>query len=476
MADRTKQAAVRWDTVRKRLVNLVGKLSWYVIVDYINRLQDLGTVNQEEIQEFLNEVHALGVITVGQEDATNFIKNVLEKIKRNIPISDEEKETLQKLPDLVKDEAVKEDATEGEVIPPEEIRTSPEAMVINTFTPELWDDISLRATLPKFVDSSKNVFMYLKACGYKSGMWVTSPEYHASDPSLSNNKKKDLCKVVKYDYGMGGVTLKGPICGARHGQFYTLENIIEQAHTHSTAHGYFPPKPFMAFAHPGCYCSILCYPPMSTADIPDSAPGVPMHGTPEEKLPYKEQILSNARQFYVDRWTILDERAYKTTAPNVTPQLEREAVLTDAEIADMLGMSGLVAKERNDRYKTAGKDWAEDIKPVIVSNSFMYKSSLGTYRPIPDVYYGFQVSVNGPVSKVFLSDLSRTMLIPTDKIKDIKIQIAKSKEIEEGSFVKIDDDTFGIVMKIFTPNKILCYLPEFDEMTFVDDCIPFEKI
>jgi hypothetical protein len=476
MEERLKQSAISWNTIRKRLVNLVGKLSWYAIVDYINRLQDLGTIDPAQVQEFLNEVHALGVVTVGQGDATNFIKNVLEKIKRNIPISDEEKETLQKLPEVIKQEAIEEDKTEGEVIPPEEIQKSPEAMVINTFTPELWDDVSLRATLPKYVDSSKNVFMYLKACGYKSGIWIPSPEYHASDPNLSTNKKKDLCKVVKYDYGMSGVTLKGPICGARYNQVYTLENIIEQAHSHATAHGYFPPKPFMAFAHPGCGCSILCYPPTSIGEIPDSAPGVPMHGNDEEKRPYKEYILGNARQFHVDRWTILDERAFKTTTPSVTPQLEREAVLTDEEIADMLGAKGLVATERKERLKRADKNWVENIKPIAVSDSFMYKSSLGTYRPIPNVYYGFQVSVNGPVSKVFLSDLSRIMLIPTNKIKDIKIQLAKAKEIEEGSFGKIDDDTFGIAMKIFTSNKILCYLPEFDEIMYVDNFIPYEKI
>ena len=458
-----------WSYVRHKLINLVGKLSWYLIADYLQQLIDNNVIGQEELDSFLKTVHELGVMTVGTREAKRFIKNIIEKQKKNLPITEEEAKFIQEAPPELVTEATQEieDKLQGEPapVPPEEIE--PEVKVLNIFEPALVDELELLGQPGQFLDTSLNSIMYLQALGYKTGTWNLSVEHDILGKGLSNKALKSVCSPM-VNLGMG----KMPICDALHGQIFTLDQVISNAKEHAGKHGYRIPKPVLALSHPKCRCSIICHAPASPNEIPDSAPGVPMEGTSEELLFYKTNIFNNMAQFkdvHIDRHTILARIIHETAEEyySETPP-KPEAPMSGPEIAEAL-LSTV-------RVKIAEEEWTEDIKPVMISKNFIYRTIIGgalIIRPIPDTYYGFQLGTKGNYSRVYLGDLNRIINIPTDRVKDIEVTPSKSGDIEGGNYMEVDGQ-LCLVIKIFSADKILCYLPELDEAVFVDGGIPYD--
>jgi hypothetical protein len=423
---------------------------------------------------------------ISWEDAKNYAKNIYNKIFRKQPVDDFEEQLLQGFPQVLLDDAYREISEEvpwyeidyrqelnklkteqEQALTPEQrqqlIQTSPEASVLNTFMPEVFDEnvfYAVTSPMPDkippthYVDASINSLAYLAALGYSVGTWVLGPEHNA----LGAKRPKDLCKPV-----IDGI----PICDRLNGSGLDLRGLISQAIAHANTHGYYPPKPLIAQTHPGCRCSLICHAPATPEMIPDNAPGVPVFGTPEELLFHKQRIHKNLKDFQIDRWTILHPDTYSATTP-------QEGIVEEdiEEFTQPTTISETKASESTDRYKFA--EWKEDIKPVKVKEGFIIRSSLGTYRPIPNTYYGLQTEQNGEYCKVFLGDISRIVTVPMKKIEEINIKSVNFSDADSNMFIKVDD-TIGIIIKIYSEDKILAYFPDFNARLLVDSGEIFDK-
>ena len=394
--------------------------------------------------------------SISWEDAKAYVKNLYDKIRGGNALEAYEDQLLKSMPAEIIEEVNQEEAPPVDIsdevriiddnVTQEYIEQSPELQVLNKYTPEVFalnDFFSPTPLRPDmmhlsghFIDASLNVFSYLRAFGYMSGMWLLGIEHSFADD-------EDACRSTH-----GKVV---QICSKLNAAEIDIDGLIQNAIARSHEKGYYPPKPILAMTHPGCNCSVLCWAPQTPDAIPDSAPGIPTFGTVEEKSYYKKQMFPNFQDIYIDRWTALSEGAYSEG-------------LADSGMSMYNIVRGALAEER---YKLAATAWEDYIKPVKVKEDFIYQNNLGIVRPIPSSYNGITISrANGQV-KVYLGDLGREIIIPAEKIEEISLKPTNFSDIESNMYLK-DADTIGIVVKVYSNNRILCYLPEIEDKVFLD--------
>jgi len=289
---------------------------------------------------------------------------------------------------------------------------------------------------------------------------------------------KNHCKPKPYTYGI-------PVCDYLNGTTISIEKMIDHAHRHSGNHGYFPPKPIVSMSHPACACHLICWPPTSVEDIPDSAPGIPTFGDYDDILQYKREIFEriSSGQMKVDRFTILSKeilkesehaKAYTVDEWDVRkkllkyPAFQREVEREETE-------EEYHASAKDVWVKTAADSWHEDIQPVAIATPHIFKSFLGPIRPIPDTYVGLRTHSDGQYSLVFVGDMARHSFIPNTYLTDLKLRKHDPSEIKPVMFVDVDG-SIGIVISIFDDDKILCFVPDLGTSVFVDYVEPLEII
>jgi len=403
--------------------------------------------------------------SISWEDAKKFIKNLYDKLRRNLPVEEYENQLASAMPqDLINEVNQEEsyttpvpdipkikrvDVPDDHVLTAEEkqnlINESPEALVINTFFPEIFDDsLFFSETSPKHIDASINTFAYLRSLGYTSGMWNIGPEHNA----MGAERPQDVCSPI-----IDGI----PICDRLDTSEISLDWLITNANLHAQEHSYYPPKSIIATTHPGCKCHVLCWAPISPNEIPDSAPGVPTFGTEDEKIHYKNIIHQRLQNFEVDRWTILHPSIYEESAGK-------------GHIIDELD---IIQASLGDRKKFGKKTWKFSGDPVLIKKDFLYKSFLGTYRPISKTYNGLCIEEHNGYSKVFIGELSRNIIIPSDRINTIFLKKINFSELNSNMYIKVDD-TICMVIKRYDDDKVLCYEPELDSRIIVEDGIALD--
>jgi len=321
------------------------------------------------------------------------------------------------------------------------IEESPEMQVLYEFEPLIAEsEYFFNEKSSSYVDCSINCLTYLKAFGIQSAMWVIGPEHNCL---LEEGRDiKDCCSPV-----IDGI----PICDRLHASDLFLDTLIDNAYAHAGAKGYYPPKPIIAQSHPGCNCHLECWLMNSIDEIPNSAPGLPIYAEEKDLIPYKEEILN---------------RLYNLSSDSVTIPIDRWTILSDQIYEEIMHRESFFYKER---YKYGTIKWIENIKPVKIRKSFLYKTDIGLIRPIPDTYIGFKIEndKDDEKSKIYLVDFNYTIILSSDQIETIKIKPAKSSiPIDYKQFVKIDD-MLAIIVKVFKKNKILVYVPEFNNLVFV---------
>lgn len=477
-----QKEAVSWDSVKQYLRSLVGRnaVDLDEVSTYLNQVSQTGAVPPEEVKDFYQSiVPRKKVIT--WSDAKEYAKNVLDKVRRKFTVFPQEEKIVKSLPPEVVEEAkqelaqeplatsdtkftyVDEHAPSNHPMTPEEkqelVAKSPEVQVLNTFIPEILDsNVFFQEAEARHIDASFNTFGYLQSLGYPSAYWSIGPEHNAM--LLTGKERHDACRPV-----INGM----PICDLLNGQLFTVSNILDNARAHASRHGYFPPKPVIAMSHPGCRCHFVCTAPPSVDSIPDTAPGVPTSGTPEEKRAYKEQIFGRLQDFYVDRWTVLSEEIYNAASTSNVETVDTQEV-DEAENEEAEG-----PLDRRSFFlpniKTAG--WEENIIPITVTANYVVKYPFNVVRPVPNTYIGFQLGTKNKYAKIFLGDMARITYAPVGAIREARLKPLMSKEYDCNRFIKVDD-TMGIIINVFDNNKILCYLPEFDQTVFVDSGEVFE--
>jgi hypothetical protein len=415
------------------------------------------------------------------KDIADFVSNLYDKLNHGLDLTFEEEDFLVELPDNFLEEVDElkqfQRPVEKEPIKPavkrikkkkpaqkkltteetdELLESSPEMTVLNQFFPDkVFDDAHFNEPIEAHMDASINTFIYLREFGYTTAMWVLGPEHVATS-----------CHPTEWSMGY-------PICDYLSSAQLTLDNIIQSAQEHADAHSYFPPKAIIALSHPACRCHLVCFPPASPEDIPNTAPGLPTFGEPEEILQYKQRIFPGLQEFPVDRWTVLSPLIYAQAA-------QSDALIVDeADVQQKTPYATSKKKKKSsfeeERFVFAGSAWVDDIQPIRISKSYLFKSSMGPMRPIPNTYVGFQLSVTDTYARVFLGDLSRTILAPRECVEIANLQPVSLSEIDVNSFIRIDD-SFGLVIRALDDGKAQCYLPDFDEVASVRPEVAFKVV
>jgi len=285
---------------------------------------------------------------------------------------------------------------------------------------------------------------------------------------------KNYCKPKEYTNGI-------PICDFLNAGSFTIDELIENAADHAAQHGYVTPKPIMAKSHPKCSCYLVCWQPNSPEEIPDSAPGVPTFGDPEEILQYKTEIFNRigSTPTTVDRWTVLSKEVYKASAKakgKIVDEWDvRQSIQTSRGPRRYKKRVQFEGGYYDEWVKIASEEWAESIKPVAITTGYVFRSLLGPIRPIPSTYLGFQTHVHDNYSIVFMGDMGRSIIAPVEYVSDLQLKESPSLPVDMKTFVRVGD-TLGIVIKVFSEKKILCYLPEFGSTAFVDSVVPLEIV
>ncbi|HRZ18434.1 MAG TPA: hypothetical protein P5136_00015 [Methanofastidiosum sp.] len=292
---------------------------------------------------------------------------------------------------------------------------------------------------PGDVDSSYTVLEYLHALGYRQARWMTGPEYKDSN-----------CHKVQ----------GRPICEARLGLVYGIKGIMTFSENHRFANNYNKPKPFIAMAHPRCRCHLICLKPDR---IPENAPGLTLFARKEIKEKFKANLLSKLENVYVDRWTTISQTDLNKDLLNY---LEDEPTLYDIEQRKPGEELEREYSYDPDRIVLAEENWEEDIRPISLTQDFLYWQFPGFFRAVPKSYIGFQLEKTENKSRVFLSNLGYEIIIPKNIINYIEVRPA---QIEPDANVFIDiDGELGILLKYEDYEEPLCYLPSFREFMYLD--------
>ena len=249
-------------------------------------------------------------------------------------------------------------------------------------------------------DNSYNTFRYLQSLGYTYAYWNIS----------ESHPKVDVCDNLL-------------------GNTFTIEQLLLSA-------AFDPPSPIFTLTHPSCRCYLNCTPPATPENIPNTAPGLPIHGVLDEILEYKRLIFNNLQEIPVDSQT-LPPTSTKLTA---------------------LFSSTL-------KFGILSKKWKKEIQPIITIRDFSLKLPLGLYRPMIGEYVGFRIERLSKLSKVYFVELNRTVEVPVFFTKELALDISTAKKASRGSFVFIDqEDSIGIIYRMFDNGITLCYMPELDSI------------
>jgi len=423
------------------------------------------------------------------KDISGYLLNIYDKLSKGANLTFDEEDFLIKLPDNLLEDVDElkqfhspiEEEPEQHVVQrvrkkkpsqpkltqeetDELLEDSPEMVVLNQFFPLIGDDTLFFNDDAPNIDASINTLLYLRELGYTTATWYTGPEYDR------NNCHRGIP-------GMEGTEADGkPVCEYRNGKSYTITQIIAMAQNHSNYYGYKPPKPFLAMAHPGCRCYFLCEQPSSADGVPNTAPGIPTFGEPEEILSYKQQIFSKLRNFPVDRWTLLSPVIYTATENANASIVDEDDVRQTTPYAKSKKLYKKQYKssaQQEDRLVIAESEWVDAIKPIRISKSYLFRSSIGPVRPIPDTYFGFQTSESDAYSIVFLGDLARKIIAPRDCVEEVKLRPIPLDKITANSYIGVDD-SYGLVVQVLDDNKVSCFVPDFDEIVTLIPEVAYE--
>lgn len=270
-------------------------------------------------------------------------------------------------------------------------------------------------------DYSLGALLYLQALGYKEAQWFLS-EAHP-----------------KYD-----------VCDERAGQTFSIAFLIEHAYRHASGDNpknksYIPPSPIFSLSHPGCICYLTCLPPMSVDNIPDNAPGLPIHAKPELLTQYKQILFNNLKVIIIDSITM--------------PPL------------DLHSANQLEASIRDSLRKKEASSWEEVRNPVNVNTNFISKLPLGFTRPIFTGYKGVELGRHKEHSKVYLLEMNRIVTIPTKYLSTLEMTRSDDiYNIKRGDFI-IVDDTLSIVYRVMQNKDIFAFVPDFNHIMRVDEWV-----
>ena len=217
---------------------------------------------------------------------------------------------------------------------------------------------------------------------------------------------------------------KHDICDDLDGRVMTVDELVNTAQ-------YNPPSPIFTISHPKCRCYVTCEGPTSPHDIPDSAPGLPLYASPEEILNYKEILFQNLVPLNVDSMTL----------PPTQPHLSQYF---------------------STRTKFAEEGWSTDIQPIAIYKEFSAMLPLGFSRPIYPGDTGFQLSISNLFSYIFLCELNRTIIAPTECLQILALQPTNTLA-EQGIFVATNElgaDTVGVITRASEGTEVQAFIPE----------------
>jgi len=263
------------------------------------------------------------------------------------------------------------------------------------------------------VDSSIGAIAYLRSLGYNIAFWDVNESHDEWD-----------------------------ICDELRSSTFSLDELIDYASVHKIVKGHaHPPACIWAQSHPDCQCHLVCYPPDTIDDIPDSAPGLPTYAEPELLNDFKFKLLQNLPVVIVTPYTQAPDFYF----------FHQGAILQLLE-----------------RFKKAEQDnWIEDIQPITINKTTMIEIELGLQHPITQGDIGFQLQRTNTKSRVYSWNSKRIFEIPTKYLTILSLQESDSTDHPPGTFVNVDGN-IGLIHRILNGN-ILCYLPEIDTQVTVDN-------
>jgi hypothetical protein len=343
----------------------------------------------------------------------------------------------------------------------ETLKEVPEANTLNAFYPDIYNQGQyFEEEKPGAIDSSSNIFAYLMSLGYREAIWGIGPEFHRDNC----RKIDDMMMIWDHERTFGA-----PVCEDNWARTYLIENIIATANNHASVYGYWPPKPLIALSHPGCGCKLTCLPPRSIEEIPDNAPGIPSFADETILNKYKTKLLKQLHNVEVDRWAILPEDVLNINKLQRSIEEEKENTPFHAEIIN--ANPNFKSKKKSfieDEIIKEGKSkWEEDIKPIILNRQFIYKQALGIIRPVPASYKGFQLEKNETHAKIHLFNLGYTIEVPLEVITYVNLIPSKKDHLDAGDYLSLEGE-LAIVLIAHDDKKPICYIPELDDVVYID--------
>jgi hypothetical protein len=329
---------------------------------------------------------------------------------------------------------------------------APEVGVLHEFFPSILNqDVFYDEENDQHIDSSLTVFEYLKAMGYKRGQWILGPEWRSD-----NCHKHKQRLLVNYSTGRRYENVDVPICLARSSSTFAIDSILANAADHAAAHSYSPAKPIIALSHPGCRCSIYFMKPANYSSIPDNAPGLPMYADKKSLTKFKKELYERLPDIHVNRWSFIAQKDIDAAIPveskknfnikdsNPEPEGSEYASLMDVII------------------KTADEVWEEDIRPIKVTQNFMYYQFPGILTPVPQKYIGFQLAKTDKIARIYLTELGHEIIVPIKMLN--YLQLVPSKEqADANTFIETDGE-YGIILQARDYEDPVCYIPAFEEI------------
>ena len=329
-----------------------------------------------------------------------------------------------------------------------------ELYVLKSFAPTLPLDMYFpEAEEPGNMDGSFMLLEYLKSVGYKEVGWIRGPEF----------KETNCHKVDGW-----------PICTVNLGLHKDIESLLRESKNHSEAKGYSPPKPIIYLSHPNCGCGLRCYAPRSVEDIPDSAPGIPLHANDEIKKKYKEVLYHRLRDMNINRWSALSQadldkyvRSFKL--PFIYKVKNKKKDIEERELLKNIGTVPDTYASNNSWNKAAieeGEVWTDDIRPIALTEDIIYFQEPFILQPIPKNYVGFQLEKTEKKARIFLPNIGYEIEVPKNVINYLELRPSKIQP-DANVFISIEGD-MAIIIAYEEYEKSLCYIPSFKELMFLD--------
>lgn len=355
--------------------------------------------------------------------------------------------------------------------PPIEER-APEFGVLNQFFPSIVNQAEFDVDADQHKDSSLTVLEYLKSMGYKRGTWVLGPEWDANNCHLHRQYI-----FVTDSYGnRTREKVSTPICLARAGNTYSIDAILKNAQNHAEEHGYSPAKPIIALSHPSCNCNLVFPKPTNYQSIPDNAPGLPMYADKKSLTNFKKELYDKLTEVTVNRWSFIAQKDIDEALPYTSKQQlfnvqerEKEKLKKETERKEFLKNQpeeSTYAELMDVIRKTADQIWEEDIRPIRLTQNFMYYQFPGILTPVPKSYIGFQLAKTDKIAKIYLTALGHTIDVPKTMLDYLEF-VPTNEKADANSFIEIDGE-YGIILQAKEYEKPVCYIPAFEDIMTVD--------